>query len=508
MADGGGNQTASIAQGTGDDAHWTDYHWSGSGQERLVSKLACETNQCAPSDVAKTWLRGITITLVDLTDPVLTDVSGTLLSGGWLRGPQTLAASSSDSGSGASALLASVNGSAVGSAPGQCNTISGSTLASRLAACDPSVHPSFETSSETSAAPFRDGENAVSICAFDFAGDQTCQSNAVLVDNTPPVLAFENAEDPRDPEAIAAPVSDATSGVASGQISLRSAGSGAAWQSVPTGLGSGMLTTRVDSESYPPGRYELLASATDNAGNAQTSSARLDGAPMVLDFPLKTTTQITTRLHPGGGSKIRLPYGERAFVTGRLRDVTGRPLPHRTVQVIEHYAPGAVVEQRVLSGATDAHGRWQARLAAGPTRVVSASYGGNRRFIGSQQGGGRVVVRSKASFRTSRKRISEGKSVSFHGRIAHRGAQIPGAGKLVELQVRQGAHKWNTVEEAIHSDSHGRYKLRYRFGRFYNSDVRYLFRVKVDHEQNWPYHAPVRSRARRVTVVSHLARRG
>ena len=111
-------------------------------------------------------------------------------------------------------------------------------------------------------------------------------------------------------------------------------------------------------------------------------------------------------------------------------------------------------------------------------------------------------MKSKASFRTSRKRVPEGKSVSFHGRIAHRGAQIPGAGKLVELQVRQGAKKWNTVEEAIHTDSRGRYRLRYRFGRFYRSNVRYLFRVKIDHEQNWPYHAPVRSRARSVTVLA------
>jgi hypothetical protein len=134
--------------------------------------------------------------------------------------------------------------------------------------------------------------------------------------------------------------------------------------------------------------------------------------------------------------------------------------------------------------------------------VVSAAYAGDRRFIGAQKAAGRVVVKSKASFRTSRKRVLEGEGLSFHGRIGHRGAQIPGAGKLVELQVRQGANKWNTVEEAIHSDSRGRYKLRYRFGRFYNANVHYLFRVKIDHEQNWPYHAPVRSKVRRVTVLA------
>jgi hypothetical protein len=502
MADGGGNQTAGIAQGDGTDAHWTAYSWSGSPQARFVAKLVCETNQCAPSDAAKTWVRGVSITLVDSADPVLTDVRGSLLGTGWMRGIQTLGSGSSDSGSGMLALAASVNGQQAAFAGGGCQSIPGTQVAAVLAPCPTDIHPSFDVSPDTRMPPFRDGQNSVAICASDFAGDQACRNDTILVDNTPPLLAFESVEDPRDPELISAPVSDSTSGIASGQISLRRAGGGDTWQAVQTELVGGVLSTRIDSESYPAGRYELLASATDVAGNGQTATTRQNGSPMVLDFPLKTATKLTARLHPGGGSKVRLPYGERPTVTGRLRDATGRPLAHRTVQVVEHYAPGAVAPQRVLTGTTDRHGRWHARLVAGPTRVVAAAFGGNQHYIGAESGGGRIVVKSKASFRTSRKRVPEGKSLSFHGRIAHRGAQIPGAGKLVELQVRQGAHKWNTVEQAIHSDAHGRYKLRYKFGHFYNSDVRYLFRVKVDHEQNWPYHAPVRSRARRVTVLA------
>ncbi len=223
---------------------------------------------------------------------------------------------------------------------------------------------------------------------------------------------------------------------------------------------------------------------------------------MILTFPLKATSHITAHLRPGGGSKVRLPYGAKASATGRLLDARGKPLAHQQVTVTQRYAPGAIVPQRVLSGVTDGKGRWHARLGAGPTRVVAASFVGSAQYLGARKSAGRIVVKSKASFRTSRKRVPEGKSVLFHGRIAHRGAQIPGAGKLVELQVRQGAKKWNTVEEAIHSDARGRYRLRYRFGRFYTKDVRYLFRVKIDHEQNWPYHAPVRSRARSVKVLA------
>ena len=113
-----------------------------------------------------------------------------------------------------------------------------------------------------------------------------------------------------------------------------------------------------------------------------------------------------------------------------------------------------------------------------------------------------MVVRSHATFATSRHRVLEGGGVAFRGRVLHYGARIPPSGKLVELQVKEGTHQWNTVQQAIHSNSRGRYRLHYRFGTFYRSNVEYRFRVKVDQEQAWPYRAPVRSRARAVTVVA------
>ena len=91
--------------------------------------------------------------------------------------------------------------------------------------------------------------------------------------------------------------------------------------------------------------------------------------------------------------------------------------------------------------------------------------------------------------------------MTFGGHVKHRGADIPGGGKLVELQVKEGAKRWGTVKEAFATREDGRYSLRYRFGNFYTRSVRFSFRVKVTREQGWPYKAPVRSRARRVTVL-------
>ncbi len=71
MGDASGHPTLTFAHGSSADAHWTTYHWSGAPQARLIASLGCEINQCGPSDAAKTWVRNLTIKLVDNTDPSL-----------------------------------------------------------------------------------------------------------------------------------------------------------------------------------------------------------------------------------------------------------------------------------------------------------------------------------------------------------------------------------------------------------------------------------------------------
>ena len=83
--------------------------------------------------------------------------------------------------------------------------------------------------------------------------------------------------------------------------------------------------------------------------------------------------------------------------------------------------------------------------------------------------------------------------------MRHYAARIPDGGKLAELQVR-AAHGWNTVRHAFYTNANGRYRLRYRFGRFYNSNVRYRFRLRALREEGWPYKAPARSKSRRLVV--------
>ena len=108
-------------------------------------------------------------------------------------------------------------------------------------------------------------------------------------------------------------------------------------------------------------------------------------------------------------------------------------------------------------------------------------------------------MKTRATFHLSRARVPEGRRVVFRGRVGHLAARIPAGGKLIELLVKDGP-QWHTVRQAFYTRPDGHYRMRYRFARFYTSNVAYRFRVKVLRESGWPYKAPVSSRAKRLVV--------
>jgi hypothetical protein len=499
-ANASGVPTAIFGQGdTG--GGWSGYSWSGGGQPQLVAELFCSPGSCAASNLAHVRVKSIRIHVADYGDPALQNVGGGLLDSGWLRGTHGVSAEGVDNQSGMVATYATVNGIPVALQWGTCQTVAGGSLATQFDPCSSPLSANGQV--DTTAAPFHDGHNDLAICAKDYAGNATCQRSAIRVDNTPPGVAFANAQDPRDPELIKAPVSDDTSGPADGTIYFRPAGSGGNWQPLDTKLAGGTLQARVNSGAEPAGQYEFMATTHDAAGNPASSTVREDGAPMVLTFPLRAPTEIQGHLQPGASKRVHLRYGASAGLSGRLELPNGKPLRKRRVVITENFAPGSIVAHRRFKVKTNKRGYFHATLPPGPSRGVEVAFAGNRRFSGSGANAGRMLVGSKATFATSQDHVPEGRRVTFHGRVLHFGARIPPAGKLVELQVKEGANQWNTVKQAIHTNSAGAYHLHYRFGTFYKSNVRYRFRVKIDHESDWPYTAPVRSRARAVTVIAH-----
>lgn len=499
MADAGKRQTGRVGSGRTGPTSYHHYGWSahGRGQRQFIASLSCErAGGCRASGEAKTWVRNVRLRVADYSDPVLT-TGGTLLAGGWRRGTQDLGTSGSDAGSGLRQIVATVDRTGLLTRNASCADVPGSRSAKTFDPCSTALSTS-SASASTAAPPFHDGHNAVSICTIDFAGNRTCQHRNVDVDNTPPALGFTSSQEANDPELIKAPVSDATSGVAGGRIYYRAVGS-PTWRPLATQIGGAALEARVNSTAVPAGQYEFLAQATDVARNFAQTTQRRDGQPMVLTFPLKSGVRLTGYLAPGGGHRKTIGYGERSKVAGRLSDRAGHPLGGQEVTVVEHFGAGALIDRRVRTVATDSDGRWRERIPAGPSRRITATYGGSPRYIADAARVGTLAVRTKVGLRLSRRHVPEGRRVVFKGRVRHYAARIPDGGKLVELQVRNG-HSWDTVRHVIHTNADGKYRVRYRFARFYTSNVRYRFRLKVLREQGWAYKAPAKSKSRRVVV--------
>jgi hypothetical protein len=498
MADARGHEMARVASGVSYATGFRSYSWHSpsAGAEEFVAHLRCQHRPgCQHSDIAKTWLRNVHFEVADYADPRLEQIRGTLFQPGWIRRDQTLSAHSVDVGSGLQRMLVMANGVQFAGQPGTCHGISGTALSPVLVPCASQLDLAARAVSATG--PFHDGRNEVTLCVLDFAGTRMCATRIVRVDNTPPVISFTNSQDPNDPELIRAPVHDAGSGVAGGNVYYRPV-DGSEWRPLSTDHRLGELRARINSMADPPGRYEFMARTTDIAGNATHTSLRANGQPMILTFPLRAGVQLSGHLE-GGVRRATIGYGQTSNVSGYLRDASGEPLGNEAVTVTEYFGEGALIDKRVRRVQTNDQGRWRERLPSGPSRKVTASYAGSRRYLPDATEAGTLRVRTKATFHLSRRHVLEGHRVAFKGRVGHLAARIPTGGKLVELQVKDGS-SWQTVRHPFYTRPNGKYGLHYRFARFYVQNVRYRFRLRVLRERGWPYKTPASSRVRRLVV--------
>ena len=220
--------------------------------------------------------------------------------------------------------------------------------------------------------------------------------------------------------------------------------------------------------------------------------------------PLRSKVVLQSHLGKGGGEHQTIPYGTPSSIDGRLSTPSGGPLANRSVRVIEHFGDGALIRTRPTQLTTDDSGRFSTKLPAGPSRQVEVKFDGSAKYLPADRVAGSLSVKSRATLRLSSKSVREGGHVRFVGRVAHFGARIPSGGKLLELQVRVQAGRWQTVKHAFRSKASGRYRLGYRFGNHYTQDARFRFRLKVEKEGEWPFR-PSTSRQRSLVVEAELA---
>ncbi|HEX2388977.1 MAG TPA: carboxypeptidase-like regulatory domain-containing protein [Solirubrobacterales bacterium] len=468
------------------------------GRAGFAATLACEDGSgCPLSDQAKAWVRSVHLTIADRRPPSAV-AGGSLSAPGWHRGTGTIGAVAADGGSGVRRFEITVNGKPVPpSRTVPCEVIPGSPKVRRVRPCPPAY--AAQADANTRLAPFVDGPNRLSVCAYDYGSDAApgCVSETIHVDNAAPELAFADHENPADPELIRAAAADRHSGLAGYSIAYRPR-SGGAWRELPTRLAGGELQARVDSSAEEPGAYVFRAVAADAAGNYALTTSRADGTAMVLDFPLREPTRL--RAAVGGRSRAEVGYGSRPRLETVLRDEAGEPVANAHVELIERFAPGSALEPIGRTITTDGGGRVRVRLSRGPSRTVRVRFAGSRRYLGAEADPVAVAVRGSAHLDRLPRRVRAGRRIIFRGAIGAFGAAMP-KGKLVELQARGGGvRRFRTVGHAFRTDSRGRWRMKYRFDRFYSEPTRFRFRLRVPRERRWPYLTPALSTTRELVV--------
>ncbi len=414
---------------------------------------------------------------VDRNNPI-TELDG--LPPGWSAGPVRLRASAVDALSGMSPA-------------------DGAFTAIRVDGDAPTVTPG----PTATATLFTSGVHAVAYYARDAAGNVDDGSTAnghaherpaivvVHIDRDPPRVAFLPESHTGDPELLEARALDALSGPSEsrGWIGVRAAGSRRAFDPLPTAIEpDGILRCRWNSDRYPPGEYEFEAVGYDRAGNSGTGDRRASGAPMVLPSPLKTQTRLRGWFAGRGAraTERRIAYGSATTFRGHLEQTSGAALAETAVQVVERFARGSGLQPRTTTVLTDAGGDFALRLAAGPSREVSAFYAGSRTRASARSDVSRLAVRTRVRLRiSSRTAVVGGRPIVFSGTVA--GDRIPADGVAVQLQFHLPGVDWSEFR-TVRSDRRGRFRYAYRFSDDDSRGVRFLFRAYVPTQNgDWPY---------------------
>jgi hypothetical protein len=309
----------------------------------------------------------------------------------------------------------------------------------------------------------------------------------IRIDEDPPRVWFAAAQDATEPERIEATVSDPLSGPSPdhGSIRLRQVGSHGRFAELPTRVVGDRLVASWDSDSYPRGKYEFLATGYDRAGNVATGGDRARGAKMVLVNPLKTQAQLEVGFV--GGRRRNISFGRGMPFGGRLRSISGAPLGGQEVAVTETFARGSMPSRRTTLVRTRADGTFSLQLAPGPSRDVSASFAGTRTLTRAGAGSVHLGVMTAVHLHASAKVAKVGGApLVFTGRIARNGTAPLGEGLPVELQFRYPGADWSGFR-TVQTDRRGRFRYAYRFSDDDSRGVRFQFRAYVKGREGWPY---------------------
>jgi hypothetical protein len=238
-----------------------------------------------------------------------------------------------------------------------------------------------------------------------------------------------------------------------------------------------------------PSKIQIKNAIDEPAGDklVPVSPAPAPSPPAAKDDAKDNGTSAPVVVHltarAGAQRTVRVAYGKRIAVRGKLTDEAGRPLGNTDLHVLvqNRMAAASLADKGTLRTRPD--GTFVYITPIGPSRMIRFAYRaveGAREYAATTEV--TLLVRASAKLRATPKRVRNGRSVRFTGRL--RGTPFPTTGKLVDLQAKVGS-KWRTFQ-VVRADRNGRFAYRYRFTRTFQP-LNYRFRARIRLETSYPY---------------------
>lgn len=152
-------------------------------------------------------------------------------------------------------------------------------------------------------------------------------------------------------------------------------------------------------------------------------------------------------------------FGHGTTVDGWLGTSTGRALGGQVVHVLTAPDNGSGAFSEAAMVMTSASGVWQAKLPAGPSRIVEAVYDGSSTTESSSSGQVKVLVPAKVRIAIHPRIVPWGATIRITGRVL--GGYVPSNSKLLRLNV--GIGRIGHIEGLPDIQPDGRFVILWRF---------------------------------------------
>ena len=341
------------------------------------------------------------------------------------------------------------------------------------------------------------GDHPVRVVVGDAAGNETfTQTQSIAVDRIPPgVTGLRVTGGP--PWSVTWVGTDMLGAPCQTKVFVNGPQTALQWAEVATAPGgNGERSVVLPLEGFAAGAYRVRVTACDAAGNttsvetagiligAQTQTAAAGAASRAGSRLTDATLTVavagakTTQRDGGARYTLRVGYGTRVRITGRLTDAAGRPIAGEGVSA--RTAKGVIV----ASARTGADGRYAVTVLAEQSGVLSMGVAVDQSFLPEfPTADVRVLVLPRVNLNaSSRTAVALGAPIVFTGRLTPSPRARDLRGKAIVLEFRDPVRRaWRPVVNA-RVRANGTFRIAWRFQA---RGQRIPMRVRVPAELGW-----------------------